>query len=52
MLATTPTQKTASNKFRNDINGLRAWAVIAVVLYQGSRVGLSALISSLLSPAF
>ncbi|EPS8491394.1 acyltransferase family protein [Yersinia enterocolitica] len=41
MLATTPTQKIASNKFRNDINGLRAWAVIAVVLYHFGVPGFS-----------
>lgn len=41
MLATIPTQKTTSNKFRNDINGLRAWAVIAVVLYHFGVPGFS-----------
>ncbi|WP_227720393.1 acyltransferase family protein, partial [Yersinia proxima] len=41
MLATIPTQKIASNKFRNDINGLRAWAVIAVVLYHFGVPGFS-----------
>lgn len=41
MLAISPTKKTKSGSFRNDINGLRAWAVIAVVLYHFGVPGFS-----------
>lgn len=41
MLVSLKAQHNAQNKFRQDINGLRAWAVIAVVLYHFGVPGFS-----------